>query len=107
MNYYQLIRNLDYSITKDTLKVIFNFSLTNFGIYILWIFMHYISSHLYIHWCVPATIFGFIISPFIIPAPHCVGLRWMIHHGGNSIIAMWSIIGVWILGRIIPINRNN
>jgi len=66
------------------------------GIYIIWIILHYISSHLYIYWCVPGTILGFIIAPFIVPAPHCQALRWAIYNGGNTIIAMWLLLGAWI-----------
>jgi hypothetical protein len=43
------------------------------------------------------------MSPFLVPAPHCYGLRWAIYHGGNNIIAMWSIIGIWLLARILPL----
>ena len=41
--------------------------------------------------------------PILVPAPHCYGLRWAIYHGGNSIIAMWTMIGIWLLGRILPL----
>ena len=74
-------------------KSILNFAILNFGIY------------LYIHWCVPATLTGLLMSPFLVPAPHCFGLRWLIYHGGNSIIVMWSIIGIWLLSYIVPIQH--
>ena len=41
------------------------------GIYLLWICLHYFSAHLYIKFCVPNTIVGFIMSPFMIATPHC------------------------------------
>jgi len=78
----------------------------NFGIYLLWILMHYVASHIYVHWCVPATIMGLIMSPFMVPAPHCYGLRWIIYQGGNSIIVMWSFIGFWLIGKILPIKND-
>jgi hypothetical protein len=77
------------------------------GIYFVWIFMHYMASHLYIQWCVPATILGFVISPFIIPAPHCVGLRWVITNGSNTIIAMWFILGAWLANMIKPVTADS
>lgn len=43
------------------------------GIYLLWICLHYFSAHLYIKFCVPNTIIGFLMSPFMISAPHCQG----------------------------------
>lgn len=91
-------------INKDTknkwllyLFEYYNMVVSMFGIYFLWIISHYISSHLYTHVCVPATIFGFISSPFVATAPHCQALRWVIYQGGNSIIAMWFVTGTWVM----------
>ena len=36
-------------------------------IYLIWIVVHYLSAHLYTRWCVPPTIIGFILAPFLIP----------------------------------------
>lgn len=85
-----------------TFEEIKNFVQNVAGVYLLWILVHYISAHLYVHWCVPATILGFIASPFIAPAPHCQALRWGLYNGGNSIIAMWLILGAWLSKFIIP-----
>lgn len=49
------------------IRLIFNIS----GIYLLWIFLHYVASHLYVKLCVPNTIIGFIMSPFMTSTPHC------------------------------------
>jgi hypothetical protein len=103
MDYYDKIINWREYINVNTIKTVINFIITNFSIYILWVTLHYISSHLYIYWCVPGTLFGILMSPFLVPAPHCYGLRWAIYHGGNNIIAMWSIIGIWLLARILPL----
>jgi hypothetical protein len=69
-------------------------------IYIVWIFAHYISSHMYIWFCVPATIIGFLTSPFLVPAPHCQAIRWTISTGGEKIFAMWVLIGTWLFNHI-------
>ena len=92
-------------ITMEKIQNIFNFVVVNFGIYLMWITLHYVAAHLYIHWCVPATLTGLIMSPFLVPAPHCFGLRWIIYQGGNSIIVMWSIISIWLLSYFIPIKQ--
>jgi hypothetical protein len=68
-----------------------------FGMYVLWIVLHYVSSHMYIYLCVPATALGFIVAPFFVTLPHCQALRWTIYNGGNSIVAMWVILGIWIM----------
>jgi hypothetical protein len=70
-------------------------------IYIVWIVIHYVASHLYVYFCVPATFIGFLTVPFIVPAPHCQALRWAIYTGGNNIIAMWFLLGAWIAKKII------
>jgi len=57
-------------------------------------------------WCVPANLMGLIMSPFMVPAPHCFGLRWLIYQGGNSIMVMWSIVGGWLLSFILPIKND-
>ena len=71
------------------------------GIYILWILLHYIASQLYIHFCVSLTIWGLIMSPFLTPTPHCQALRWTIYNGAAVINSMWSVVGVWICGKLI------
>uniref|UniRef100_A0A6C0D3W6 Uncharacterized protein n=1 Tax=viral metagenome TaxID=1070528 RepID=A0A6C0D3W6_9ZZZZ len=81
-----------------------------FGIYILWILIHYVCVYLYLYFCTPSTITGFFMSPFLVPAIHCQAFRWAIYNGGNSIYAMWFILGAWIVKYITPLhfidNRN-
>jgi hypothetical protein len=71
-------------------------------LYSFWIILHYVCSHLYVHWCVPATIYGFLLSPFLAPAPHCQAFRWVISQGGNIIVTMWIVIGTWAIQYLIP-----
>lgn len=66
------------------------------SIYVLWIFIHYIASHLYVIYCTPSNIIGFVASPIIVSSPHCTGIRWCITKGADTIIAMWIILGTWI-----------
>jgi hypothetical protein len=72
-----------------------------FGIYILWILLHYICSHLYVAWCTPLTINGFLMSPFIVPSPHCQAFRWIIMNGSSSITMMWFSLGTWISKKLV------
>jgi len=71
------------------------------GIYLFWIALHYICSHLYVLFCAPLTVTGFLMSPFIVPAPHCQALRWAIVNGSASITAMWVTLGTWIAKKIV------
>ncbi len=50
--------------------------------YLLWWFLHYISVHLYVRYCVPLSFIGFFYSPIITQLPHCYALRWFIDKGG-------------------------
>ena len=70
------------------------------GIYLVWILLHYICAHLYVSWCTPLTFVGFLLSPFVVPAPHCQAFRWIIANGSNSITAMWCTFGTWIAKKI-------
>ena len=70
------------------------------GMYLLWILLHYVGSHIYVRLCVPNTIYGFIVSPFLTSAPHCQALRWCIYNGANIINYMWLEFGAWISSNI-------
>ena len=77
------------------------------GVYLVWILMHYTASHLYVQFCVPKTIVGFIMSPFMTATPHCQGLRWIVYNAANMINNMWIILGTWICSTLLVINQNN
>lgn len=72
------------------------------GVYFVWIVAHYIASHLYVKWCVQASFIGLLMSPFLVPAPHCQGLRWVVVNGAANINAMWLVFSTWIIAKIIP-----
>ena len=90
-----------FDVTYKIVKFVFKIS----GIYLLWICLHYIASHLYITFCVPSTIFGFIMSPFMTATPHCLGLRWIVYNAANMINNMWLVLGAWICSTILIINH--
>lgn len=75
------------------------------SIYLLWICLHYFSAQLYVKFCVPNTILGFIMSPFIIMTPHCQGLRWIVYNAAHIINNMWMVIGSWIYSMIWIIGK--
>ena len=72
-------------------------------IYLGWILIHYFAVHIYARVCVPSTLTGFLMSPLLAPAPHCVGLRWAIHTGGSSISAMWLLMGFALVKFMTPV----
>jgi hypothetical protein len=91
---YRILENISWMVKSSV------------GIYVIWILLHYITPHLYVHFCVPLTFRGFIMSPFIAPSPHCQALRWAIYNGGNTIIAMWIVFGTWIMQKLITTKTN-
>jgi hypothetical protein len=99
--FYYFINKCALSTFNATI-ILFNF----FGIYMVWIFLHYFSAHLYVKFCVPDTIIGFIMSPFMISTPHCQGLRWIVYNSTNTINHMWLLIGSWIYSMIWIVRAN-
>ena len=76
------------------------------GIYLVWIFLHYIASHLYVRMCVPSTVIGFLLSPFMTATPHCQGLRWIVFNAANMINNMWIILGAWIMSNVLVVTQD-
>lgn len=94
--------NMSFNFIFKTIRFIIKIS----GIYLLWIILHYIAAHLYVKLCVPNTVIGFLISPFMIATPHCQGLRWIVYNAANIINNMWILIGSWICSILLIINNN-
>lgn len=69
--------------------------------YLVWITLHYVCSHLYVQYCVPAGILGFLYSPFMTPMPHCVAMRWVVYNGGKIVEVMWFMLGKWALEKLV------
>lgn len=70
------------------------------GIYVSWICIHFVAARLYARYCTPYSIIGFITAPFIVASPHCVGLRWCIVRGSDTIMTMWIVMGTWIASHL-------
>jgi hypothetical protein len=86
------------------LENIFKFIFGVSGIYLLWICLHYFATHLYVKFCVPSTVVGFLLSPFMTATPHCHGLRWVVYNAANMINNMWILCGTWVCSTILKIN---
>jgi hypothetical protein len=71
------------------------------SLYLFWIMLHYFSTQMYVYYCAPRGLYGFLISPFLVAAPHCRAIRWIIHNGGNMVDNMWIILGTWLCSKII------
>jgi len=69
------------------------------GIYLFWIVLHFAAANMYVEFCTHLSFTGFLQSPFLATAPHCVAMRWVISTGGNVITQMWCVFGTWLVGR--------
>ena len=67
------------------------------GVYAGWVLVHYLAANAYARICTPATIYGFIASPFVTTTPPCSALRWAITTGAEAIGGMWCAAGSLIL----------
>jgi len=110
MNITWILKNTDRIrmklLTNEYLKIpiqIITHIWNIFGIYLIWIVLHYMASHLYVQYCTPNTLIGFISSPIVSPLPHCQSFRWIIYNGGNSIMNMWIILGIWLMKHLVII----
>ena len=94
------IKNSIVTPIKYSINLIFNL----FGFYILWILLHFASSHMYSYHCTHLSLSGLFFSPLVVSTPQCIALRWMISEGSNTIVTMWFVSGSYILKKIT--NRN-
>ena len=109
-NYIKICLSKSYDFTIISINYIyktFKFFINVSGIYFVWIFLHYVASHLYIKFCVPSTIFGFILSPFLAAAPQCQGLRWIVYTGGTTITTMWITLGTFLCAHLLAYPKLN
>ena len=88
---------LKYNVIQEYITPILQF----IGIYLMWIIAHYFAPKLYIYFCVPSTIVGFILSPFASSMPHCIALRWIINVSAESIKSMWVVFGNWLIATVM------
>jgi hypothetical protein len=91
-----LIGMIDTNRCRKAFISIWNLS----SVYILWIFIHYIATYVYVYYCTPVTVLGFLAAPFIIATPHCTGLRWCIARGAETISTMWVVLGTWLAAKL-------
>ena len=71
------------------------------AVYLCWITLHFITAQLYVRYCAHYSFYGFLLSPFLISAPHCVAMRWVFARGGTLIDGMWIILGTWLCSNVI------
>jgi hypothetical protein len=58
----------------------------------LFVLLHVLSSHLYVHLCVPTTLYGMLMTPFMTAAPHCTALRWVMNVTADKMAVVCTIV---------------
>ena len=71
--------------------------------YLFWVMLHYGAAHAYAHLCTPATLKGFVLSPFMVATPHCAAMRWLVVNGASSINSIWLVLGMAAIKCIAPV----
>ena len=83
----------------NTRAILSNYLLRYILLCIGFITAHYVSAHLYVWWCVPFGVKGYVMSPFLTLSPHCQFLRWVTYNGGVCINACWVLFGSWLISK--------
>ena len=92
---------INLNIIHPLLEFISSEIITNVIIYIVYVFIHNISSNAYTYYCTPLTLRGLLLSPIIIISPHCKTILWVINHTSYNIEFMWILLGTFIIKKII------
>ena len=71
------------------------------SIYLFWIALHFVTAQLYVQFCAYPSLYGFLLSPFLISSPHCAAMRWIFTKGGTLIDGMWIILGTWLCSKVL------
>jgi hypothetical protein len=74
-----------------------------YGIYALYFTGHFLATHLYVTYCTPLTVMGFLQTAILVPAPHCNLLRGVIYHFGDGISQIWSSLTAVVFSLMVSI----
>ena len=72
------------------------------SVYLLWVGMHYISSHAYPYLCADFSFTGMVTSPFMVLTPHCKAIHWLQQTSTLAIENMWVVLGSWMATQLLP-----
>ena len=71
------------------------------SINLFWITLHFVTAQMYVQFCAYPSLYGFLLSPFLISSPHCAAMRWIFTKGGTLIDGMWIIMGTWLCSKVL------
>ena len=74
--------------------------------YILWCFVHWSFSNLYVHLCTPCTGVGFFKTMLLVQSPQCRAISWL---NNISMLSMQETFGLcvsWCMFRITNVSHS-
>lgn len=92
-----ILHNITEFLCK-TCKLVFS----GMKIYLFWITVHYLASHLYPQFCAELSVYGFITSAIYVMTPHCRALAWLKTTSATAIENMWVVLGAWFCAKLMP-----
>lgn len=72
-------------------------------IYFFCVLVHFVTPHLYVHFCTPSSWKGLFMSQFMVISPHCQIIRWSIGFSGRVLNNIWVFIISCFIRKIIHI----
>ena len=86
------------NFTYNSLKLLLSVG----KVYMFWIVIHYLASHMYPYFCTELSIYGFITSAIYVMTPHCRALAWLKTTSATAIENMWLVLGAWFCAKLMP-----
>ena len=68
---------------------------------VVWTGIHYVAVYGYQLLCLPPNLWGLVFAPFMVPAPHCRGLAWLMDISSSSVQGVWTSIGIVLSATIV------
>ena len=83
------ITNFFYSIPKEI------------NIYLICTNAHYVTPHMYVYFCTPGSIYGILMSQFMVITPHCQCIRWTLTFSGYVLNNLWFLFMSLLLNKVL------
>lgn len=74
-------------------------------VYLFCVLIHFVSPHLYVHFCTPVSWKGLFMSQFLVISPHCQLIRWAINFSGHVLNNLWVFLISCFVHKIINISN--
>ena len=73
--------------------------------YASWVIIHFVCSHLYIHFCVGDSVVDIFLSPFRSSSIHCQALSWTTYTLSKQFVTVWISLASYACGKLMLENK--